>query len=314
MDLERQEKLFEAFAFQRQFAMWPLSALSFQIQGVDMPAATLEAFHTPPPPPDDVVKSEGVVYGTAGEGGRDLKLYLYARKDTAERRPGVIFVHGGAWVMGHPVLHLLQAQYLATKGYVTAVIFYRLAPEAPWPAALEDCKCAVRWMRANHAELGVDPDRIAVVGESAGGHLSYLTAMTPDGTFEGSGGWDGVSSAVQAAVPISGPVDFVALSRDAGLGPMVEQFMEEVTEERLRDASPATYISASCPPILSMVGGKEGWAEAISSFHDDLDSAGAVNELAVFPDQVHGFTLLPDQWQGVVDRMESFLDTHLGSP
>src|SRR5438067_9426358 len=96
-------------------------------------------------------------------------------------------------------MHVRHAHALASAGYVTASINYRLVPEATWPAALEDAKCAVRWMRANAAGLGVDTEKIVAVGDSAGGHLAAMVALTP-GRFEGQGGNAQESSAVQGAV------------------------------------------------------------------------------------------------------------------
>src|SRR5207244_281730 len=119
-----------------------------------------------------------------GRGPRPQGL-LFAREDTNERAPAVVFVHGGGWAGGSPFMHLKHAAQLAADGYVAAAIWYRFVPEVPTiVGCLEDAKCAVRWMRANAESFGADPNRIAAAGGSAGGQLSAMLALTP-GRYEG---------------------------------------------------------------------------------------------------------------------------------
>jgi acetyl esterase/lipase len=101
------------------------------------------------------------------------------------------------------------AELLAAQGFVTATIFYRLSGDWPFPADIEDCKCAIRYLRANAAKYGIDPSRIGVAGASAGGHLAMLVATADENAgLEGSGGWPNVSSRVQAVSSWYGPTDF----------------------------------------------------------------------------------------------------------
>ena len=127
--------------------------------------------------PPNVTVQRDVVYGKGG--GRDLHLDLFVPKDKSAVRPGIVFIHGGGWSGGSRGQFQRQAAYLAGKGYVGACIEYRLSSEAKYPAAVEDCKCAVRWMRANAKRLHIDPKRIAVCGGSAGGHLASLLGSFP---------------------------------------------------------------------------------------------------------------------------------------
>jgi len=108
----------------------------------------------PAPAPAGCQLTPDLVYGTAGVGGRELTLHLYTR-DSGGARPGVIFVHGGGWANGQPNSMSAVASTVAGDGNVTATISYRLSGEARWPAAVEDAKCAVRWMRAHADEIGV---------------------------------------------------------------------------------------------------------------------------------------------------------------
>ncbi|HEX9889386.1 MAG TPA: alpha/beta hydrolase [Nitriliruptorales bacterium] len=274
-------------------------------------AGALLELLTRPPTPDGAVFHPDVAYGTGGTGGRDLLLDLYAREDTSQRQPGVVFIHGGAWRSGDPHMHIDHAARLAARGYVTATIEYRLSPEALWPAALEDLKCAIRWMRANAAEIGLDPDRLAAGGGSAGGHLSALAALTP-GQFEGSGGHEGRSSTIQAAVLWYPTLDLRFEGRTEQSVEPITQFLGDPTPERLQEASPVTYVSAGCPPILTMVGDDDPVSPIpqAEAFHASLTQLGVPNRLEVFAGP-HGFDLDQPNWDRCCDLMIAFLDDHL---
>jgi acetyl esterase/lipase len=140
----------------------------------------------------------------------------------------------------------------AEKGYVTATVTYRLMDEAPFPAAVQDVKCAVRWLRANAAKYQVDPKRIAVSGNSAGGHLSMMIGYSIDPSLEGKGGNNTVSSRVSAVVDFYGPTD---LTTDfAKKQAVVEEFMGGKTFDEAPDsyklASPLFHLTKDDPPTL----------------------------------------------------------------
>lgn len=144
---------------------------------------------------------EDVKYGTGG--GRPLYLDLMISREKAEKpRPVIIWVHGGGWSIKEltkkyrPVHALVQA---CQMGFVCASVEYRLVTEKPFPAPIEDCKCAVRFLKAHADELGIDPDRIGIWGESAGGQLAALVgASYANPRLEGNGGWEEYSSSVRA--------------------------------------------------------------------------------------------------------------------
>jgi|GEM_PF-2662827 len=124
--------------------------------------------------------------------------------------PVVVFYHGGGWSGGTREDMMSRCPLVTQLGYVGASVEYRLSAVAPFPAQIQDCKCAVRYLRANAAKYGIDPDRIAVWGCSAGGHLAAMMGLTEGvGEFEGDGGYPNASSRVQMVIDCFGPTDFI---------------------------------------------------------------------------------------------------------
>src|SRR5271165_7074151 len=141
--------------------------------------------------------------------GRPLLMDVFIPRQPIRRpTPAVLWIHGGGWERGDKNGNS-GALMLAGEGFVTASLFYRLSGDSPFPADIEDCKCAIRFLRANAARFGIDPDRIGVAGASAGGHLAELVATADESAgLEGEGGWLRVSSKVQAAAAYYGVSDF----------------------------------------------------------------------------------------------------------
>ncbi len=172
--------------------------------------------------------------------------------------PALVIVHGGGWRSGDKgggQWRSLPLQY-ASKGYVCISLNYRLTGEAPFPACLEDVKCAVRWLRAHAAEYGVDPDRIGAYGNSAGAHLvSMLGLVGPDAKLEGDGPWQDHSSLVQAVCASATPADFTNWKSGTSFGDTA--FLagpEEKLAEQRKQASPISYVKAASPPFLLVHG------------------------------------------------------------
>jgi acetyl esterase/lipase len=200
--------------------------------------------------PDNVEEVLGIEYGTGGE--LKLQLDLYLPKGRIKATPAIIFIHGGAWKSGKRSDMKFYCIKFAEKGYVTATVTYRLMGEACFPAAVHDVKCAVRWLRANAAKYQVDPRRIAVSGNSAGGHLSMMIGYSDDPSLEGSGGNNNLSSRVCAVVNFYGPTD---LTTDfAKEQELVEAFIGGKTFDEAPDAfklaSPLFHLTRDDPPTL----------------------------------------------------------------
>ena len=226
-----------------------LGMLWWAVSAEVSPQASAQSARSAFPVPSSVRIIRDVPYALYGR--RELKLDVYlppeGRVDRA--RPAVIVVRGGAWQSGDKEGFGFIAGQLAEEGFVAASIEYRTSSEAKFPAAVHDVKAAVRWMRANAASYGVDPEAIGAVGGSAGGHLVAMLA-TSGGVeaLEGSGGNRGTSSRVQAVVAMACVCDLARME-----GAPTRQFIGGPPEryaETIKAASPVTYVNARSAPLL----------------------------------------------------------------
>jgi acetyl esterase/lipase len=181
----------------------------------------------------------------------------------------IAYIHGGAWLAGDRAGgHGRLAGYVAGGEYAGVSIGYRLTREAIWPAQIHDCKAAIRWVRANAKKYNLDPDRIAVMGDSAGGHLVAMLG-TSGGVkeLEGDlGAHKDVSSRVQCVVDLFGPSDLLAmkdfpssLNHDSASSPEGKLVGGRVSDRKdvAIAASPVTYVSPDDPPFLIIHGNRD---------------------------------------------------------
>ncbi|MBN1972937.1 MAG: alpha/beta hydrolase [Sedimentisphaerales bacterium] len=188
--------------------------------------------------PKRIVILDDIVY-RPGE-SQAWKLDLAMLEPTGdELRPALVIIHGGGWNAGDKRDRPYRSMLLdyALKGYVTISVNYRLTREAPIPACIEDCKCAVRWLKAHAKEYRVDTSRIVAYGHSAGAHLVLMLGLAgPEAGLEGDGGWNEYSSSVTAV---------------AGGSPPTALPGRYANSEKY---SPVSYISANALPILLIQG------------------------------------------------------------
>jgi acetyl esterase/lipase len=249
------------------------------------------------------------------------KLDLYVPKADGPL-PLVIWIHGGAWRAGSkdgagPALRLLD------RGYAVASINYRLSQHAQFPAQIEDCKAAVRWLRANAKKHNLDADHFGVWGSSAGGHLVALLGTSGDvKDLEGDGGNPGVSSRVQAVCDWFGPTDFSKMVEQAIPGTKIDRTTANCPEaqliggrladhpDRVKRANPITYASKDDPPFLIVHGDQDTTVPVGQSriLHDALKAAGVEATLIVVPGAGHGNGIGTPETNR---QVEGFFDKHL---
>lgn len=236
---------------------------------------------------DDVVVQYGLQYRDASA---TCVLDIAApRAPAAELRPAIVVIHGGGWLEGSrssfssrenpPPGNIID---LAKLGFVAASIDYRMSREAVYPAALHDCRCAVRWLRAHADEYHIDPDRIGAWGNSAGGHLALMLAVTDDSVApEPEALHADEPSRVQCAVSDSGPIDLVHQFHHQQVHTVIEMFLggppEGARLASYEQASPGRYVSATTPPLLLIYGAddEQVGVETADRFVDELRAAGA---------------------------------------
>ncbi len=217
--------------------------------------ATSRASRGPALPPG-VTAHLDVPYTTAGLPAQ--KLDLYSRTDV-KNAPLLIFIHGGAWRSGDKAGEKIMP--LLAAGYAVASVNYRLSGVAQFPSQIEDCKAAVRFLRANAGKYNFDPERFGVWGHSAGGHLASLLGTAGDVKEFEVGDNLPVSSKVQAVVSFFGPTDFLqmdahrlpnGLVHDAANSPESSLIGGPIQDNRAKvaRANPITYVAKDDPPFM----------------------------------------------------------------
>ncbi len=282
-----------------------------------------------PPPqrptlPKGFVAEYDVKYVPDGDAAQSLDIY-FPETPADKPLPLLIWIHGGGWSGGSktqmPYLNQLQ------RGYVAASIEYRFSQKAKFPAQIQDCQAAIRWLRANAKKYSIDPDRIAVGGASAGGHLAALVGTSGGKqAFPMIGGNKDQSDRVQAVCDIFGPTNFWTVIAQANEDKNVKNIFNwnngdpysnligaKLGEDKAKcDAvSPVHYVSKDSPPFLILHGDHDAlvpYAQSVE-FRDLLAEAGVEVTLQRLPGAGHGgpaFAL-----PAVAQLVNSFFDKHL---
>ena len=263
--------------------------------------------------PEAVAVEHDVAIATGG--GRDLHADVYRPADG--NGAGVLMIHGGGWRMGSKDMMPPQANALASHGFTCAAIEYRLNPEAPWPAQIHDVKAGMRWFRANAEALGVDPDKIAVLGNSAGGHLALLLAGTVgEAAFEGDGGNPGVDTSVAAVIAVYPPVLFHTGERRSGANAASALLGDEPDGAAAAAASPIETVHPDFPPTFFLHGNADRVVPVTASInmYNALSNLGARAEMHIYAEQPHGWARQP-AWVGpTMAEAALFLDRYLVAP
>ena len=263
--------------------------------------------------PDDVVFERGVEFSNAAD--QHLQLDLARPKNGDGPFPAIVCIHGGGFRAGTRDGYDRLCVTLAQHGYVAVTITYRLSPAAQFPAAVQDCKAAVRWLRANAAKYRVDPARIGATGGSAGGHLALFLGVTAGAKeFEGEGNLD-QSSAVSCVVSYSGPSDFTkSYGKSVDAAEVLPLFFGGDLTTKLREhivGSPLSWVTPHAAPTLCIHGTADNYVafEQAQWMVERLKACGVEAELLAFEGAGHG--LKGDDAQKADAAMLAFFDAHL---
>lgn len=245
-----------------------------------------------------------------------VTLVVYT-PDKPGRYPAILDIHGGGWASRQVENDKPMMERLATRGFVTALVSYRLSGEAKYPAALDDCKSAVRYLRANAGKFKIDGDRIGCMGGSAGGHLSGLLAMTsgkPE--FEGKGPNKEFSSSVKACIVMASTMDLMAANKDKTGKGAIDFFGASYADnpEVYKAASPITHVRPGVPPTIFIEGEKDTLKIGRAEMQDKLRALGIETSVHTLKYAPHPFWMSQPWLDETVDIASKFFKQQLGEP
>jgi acetyl esterase/lipase len=248
--------------------------------------------------------------------GKSLQIDMYRPRDNSKPAPLLVFIHGGGWKGGERSDYLVYLVPFAKKGYVTATVSYRLIQDGTYPACIEDITDAVKWFFRNGDTYGYDPDKIALIGGSAGGHLSLLAGY---GWESSSSGSDSTSSffkihKIKAVVDFYGPADLTTeygRNHDLVTGLLGKRYEE--APEKFKDASPMYHLDKNDPPTLIFQGSSDNLVPASQSvmLKEKLDSLGIPAELYCLPLWPHTMDIVQRVNDFSQDKMNTFFNKYL---
>jgi acetyl esterase/lipase len=256
------------------------------------------------PSSDGVQVERNLTYRTVG--GEELKLDAYLPVGVGVR-PGVMVIYGGGWVLGSKEFSAPMAQGLAEQGFVAFAMNYRLAPAHPFPAAVDDVRASVKWVRDHASDFGLDPGRIGAIGGSAGGHLAAMLATSGEGPLDRG-------SRVAAVVSWAGPMDLHPDEYGPDSQPYLRAFLDCLVgpcdESKIVAASPISHVDPTDAPMFIANGDSDVLvpSDQATRMSDALDRAGVPHELLIVPNAGHDERLIGP----VVEPSLRFLQQQLG--
>lgn len=244
----------------------------------------------------EVIFEQGIEYTNPDEQHLQLNLARPKDRKETERSPAVLCIHGGGFRAGKRERWDKLCQQLADRGYVAATATYRLAPKYQFPAAVHDVKAAVRWLKKNADKYQIDPNRIGVVGDSAGGHLAQFLGVTSEvKMFEGTDGNGTLPVNVTCVVNYYGPSDFTkSYGKSVDAAEVLPLWLggDAVKEHRRHIiASPLYWVTPNAAPTLLIHGTEDKYVahEQAVWMHDKLKGAEVEVELLTLQGAGHGF-------------------------
>jgi acetyl esterase/lipase len=234
-----------------------------------------------------------IVYSVANN--YECKLDVYTHRTFTTPIPTVFYIHGGGWVAGTKEASLTGLLPYLEMGFNVINVEYRLARVSPAPAAVEDCRQALRWVFKNAKEYGIDTTKIIVTGGSAGGHLALMTGMlTPADGFDDSKEWDYTYTTCKVAAIINwfGITDVADLLSGSNRQQYAVSWFGtmENKEAMAKRVSPLTYVRKTLPPILTIHGNEDQLVpyEQAKRLHQALTNEGVQNQFITVPGGKHG--------------------------
>lgn len=248
---------------------------------------------------------------------RDLKMDIIYPEDKTKKYPCVVWICGGAWIRLDRSAHTAYLSELARSGFVVASVEYRTSNEGCFPIQLQDVKAGIRYLRALSDRYHIDPARIGVMGESAGGYLTAMAALVDDPAFD-VGAFTDFSSKVQAACPWYPPADVTGfvypspLEAAASMESLLFGKNVALHKEEALKICPISYVTKDAPPFLIIHGDNDHTVpfEQGEILHDKLEAAGADVKLLILEGADHAD--MPFFQEELWQRIIGFFQAKLG--
>jgi acetyl esterase/lipase len=253
-----------------------------------------------------------VVYGV--QNNYPLKMDVWRNSKASGPVPTLMYIHGGGWIYGDRTGAFIELFPYFQRGWNIVNVEYRMAPVSLAPAAVEDCRCALKWVIRNAKQYGLDITRIVLTGHSAGGHLSLTTGMlTPDAGLD-------VACPGDEILKVAAIINWFGISdvNDVMQGPNKKNYAEEWLgnlankSEIAKRTSPLTYVAKDNPPTISIHGDLDNVVPYQHSvrLHEALTQAGVPNQLVTIKGGGHG-NFTDEETLQAYDQIWAFLDVHL---
>lgn len=252
------------------------------------------------------------LYKKVGE--RELHVDVFLPDPARATRRAIVLVHGGGWRSGNKSNFYAMADLLAQRGHAVFLPEFRLSLEAPYPAGLVDIGDAIAWVKGQAAVFGIDPAKVALGGESSGGHMAALLAYTADRDLYKSRAAEDIR--VDALIDLDGVLDLtvpLALKYENAAGSQSPMALwlggsMEQAGDRWREASPARHVGAKAPPTLVVTSGEPRFTAGIDEVQAALRRQGTRFEVAAFAGTPHAFWLFDPYVGQITDRIDAFLE------
>jgi len=254
-----------------------------------------------------------------GHTRRDLKMDIIYPEDREKKYPCILWICGGAWLMMDRSAHMAYLSELARSGFVVASVEYRTSNEGPFPIQLTDVKAGIRYLKAHSERYCLDPERIGVMGESAGGYLAAMAALVEDKAYD-VGAFLEYSSKVHAVCPWYPIADVTAFSYPSAVEAAASMesllFGKNVAlhKEEALQISPITYVTKEAPPFMIIHGDNDHTVSFSQGemLHDKLEEAGVDVKLLILEGADHAD--MPFFQEELWQRITVFFQEKLGMP
>lgn len=248
--------------------------------------------------------------------GRSLSLDLYSPAENKNNLPVVILIHGGGWSSGNKEMDESIAIYLAKNGFLCASVEYRLSPEVLYPAAMYDIKSSIKWIRENADSIGIDKNKIALMGFSSGAQMASLAAATNKTSKFLFNNLDSTLIDVQAVINVDGVISFIHPESEEGidkpgkLSSATRWFGVSKTERAdiWKEASPLSHACNTFPPILFINSKYPRYHAGRDDLISILDSLNIYSEILVLTDAPHSFWFFEPWFSKTIDYSLKFLN------